>query len=62
MLLSSAILLKMDQPQNVPTLPAEHYRRKAAEARRAAEGVMKRAIKARLLDLARSMHRESTYP
>jgi hypothetical protein len=43
----------MDQPEETPTLPASYYRQKAAEARRAAEGVTTRAIKARLDSLAR---------
>jgi hypothetical protein len=40
-----------------PPLPADYYRRKAAEAHKAAEGVTTRAIKARLLDLARDFDR-----
>jgi hypothetical protein len=38
-------------------LPARYYRRKAAEARRAAEGVTTRAIKERLDTLARDFDR-----
>lgn len=40
-------------------LPAEHYRREAAKARKAAESVTTRAIKARLLDLARDFDRKA---
>ncbi len=47
----------MDQPQDAPTLPARYYRQKAAEARRAAEGVTTRAIKERLDGLARDFDR-----
>ena len=47
----------MDQFQETPTLPARYYRRKADEARRAAEGVTTRAIKARLHGLARDFDR-----
>jgi len=47
----------MDLPRDTPTLPAKYYRRKAAEARRAAEGVTTRAVKARLLGLARDFDR-----
>jgi len=47
----------MDQPQDTPTLPARYYRQKAAEARRAAEGVTTRAIKERLDGLARDFDR-----
>jgi len=47
----------MDQPEATPTLPAEHYRRKAAEARQTAEGVTMRAVKERLLGLARDFDR-----
>jgi len=46
------MLRLMDQPEETPTLPAQYYRRKAAEARRAAEGVTTRAIKVRLHGLA----------
>jgi len=42
----------MDQPEDAPTQPPEYYRRKAADVRRAVEGVTTRAIKARLDDLA----------
>ena len=51
------MLRLMDQPEDMPTLPARFYRRKAAEARRAAEGVTTRAVKARLHDLAREFER-----
>jgi hypothetical protein len=47
----------MDQPEDTSTLPARYYRRKAAEARRAAEGVTTRAIKVRLDSLARDFDR-----
>ena len=47
----------MNQPEDTPTLPSQYYRRKAAEVRRAAEGVTTRAIKARLHDLAREFDR-----
>ena len=47
------MLRLMDQPEETPTLPAQYYRQKAAEARRAAEAVTTRAIKARLDGLAR---------
>ena len=47
----------MDPPEESPTLPAQYYRRKAAEARRAAEGVTTRAIKERLDGLARDFDR-----
>ena len=47
----------MDQPEETPTLPASYYRQKAAEARRAAEGVTTRAIKDRLDGLARDFDR-----
>jgi hypothetical protein len=42
----------MDQPEETPTLPARYHRQKAAEARRAADGVTTRAIKERLDGLA----------
>jgi hypothetical protein len=45
----------MDQYPVAPPLPATCYRQKAAEARRAAEEVTTRAIKARLHDLARDL-------
>ena len=51
------MLRLMDQPEDMPTLPARFYRRKAAEARRTAEGVTTRAVKARLDDLAREFER-----
>jgi len=51
------MLRLMDQPEDMPTLPARFYRRKAAEARRTAEGVTTRAVKARLHDLAREFDR-----
>ena len=47
----------MDQPEETPTLPASYYRQKAAEARRAAEGVTTRAIKEQLDGLARDFDR-----
>jgi hypothetical protein len=47
----------MDQPKDTSTLPARYYRQKAAEARRAAEGVTTRAIKERLEGLARDFDR-----
>ena len=47
----------MDQPEEMPTLPAQYYRQKAAEARRAAEGVTTRAIKERLNGLASDFDR-----
>jgi hypothetical protein len=47
----------MEQSEDTPTLPARYYRRKAPEARRAAEGVTTRAVKARLLGLARDFDR-----
>ena len=47
----------MDQYPVAPPLPATYYRRKAAEARQAAEEVTTRAIKARLHDLARDLDR-----
>ena len=47
----------MGQPQDTTTLPARYYRQKAAEARRAAEGVTTRAIKERLHGLARDFDR-----
>jgi hypothetical protein len=47
----------LDQLEETPTLPARYYRQKAAEARRAAEGVTTRAIKARLDVLARDFDR-----
>src|ERR1700730_8441469 len=50
---SPATLPLVDQPEGTPTQPARYYRQKAAEARRAAEGVTTRAIKARLDVLAR---------
>jgi hypothetical protein len=40
-----------------PTQPAEYYRRKAAEARRVAEGVTTAPIRTRLLDMAREFDR-----
>ena len=43
----------MDQSSDMPPQPAEYYRRKAARALQVAEGVTTRAIKARLLELAR---------
>ena len=51
------MLRLMDQPEETPTLPARYYRRKAAEARCAAEGVTTRAVKARLDGLARDFDR-----
>ena len=51
------MLRLMDQPEETPTLPASYYRQKAAEARRAAEGVTTRAIKDRLDGLARDFDR-----
>ena len=51
------MLRPMDQPEETPTLPARYYRQKAPEARRAAEGVTTRAIKARLHGLARDFDR-----
>jgi len=51
------MLRLMDQPQDIPTLPARYYRQKAAEARRAAEGVTTRAIKKRLDGSARDFDR-----
>src|SRR5713101_1616989 len=47
----------MDQSEETSTLPARYYRRKATEARRAAEGVTTRPIKARLQGLARDLDR-----
>ena len=47
----------MDQPEGTPPLPARYYRQKAAEARRAAEGVTTRAIKKRLDGSARDFDR-----
>ncbi len=52
-----ATLGPMDQPEDAPTLPARYYRRKAAEARRAAEGVTTQAVKARLHGLVRDFDR-----
>jgi hypothetical protein len=51
------MLRPMDQPEETPTLPARYYRQKAAEARRAAEEVTTRAVKARLLGLAHEFDR-----
>ena len=51
------MLRLMDKPPDTPTLPARYYRQKAAEARRAAEGVTTRAIKERLVGLARDFDR-----
>ncbi len=45
--------LRMDRFQDPILLPAEHYRREASKTRQVAEGVTTRAVKARLLDLAR---------
>ena len=56
-MVGAATLRLMDQPEHTPTLPARYYRRKAAEARRAAEAVTTRAVKERLLDLARDFDR-----
>jgi hypothetical protein len=47
------MLRLMDQPDEMPTPPAQYCRRKAVEARRAAEGVTTRAIEQRLDGLAR---------
>jgi len=47
----------MDQPEDTPTLPARYYRGKAAEARRAAEGVTTQAVRAQLYGLARDFDR-----
>jgi hypothetical protein len=52
-----AIVRLMDQYLVASSLPATYYRRKAAEARRGAEAVTTRAIKARLHDLARDLDR-----
>ena len=54
---SPATLRLVDQFREKPPLPARHYRQKAAEARRAAEGVTTPAIKARLDVLARDFDR-----
>jgi hypothetical protein len=43
----------MDLSRDPPPQPAEYYRRKAAEARRAAEDVTTAPIRTRLLDMAR---------
>ncbi len=47
------MLRLMDLPEETPTLPARYYR----QARRAAEEVTTRAVKARLLGLARDFDR-----
>jgi len=51
------MLWSMDHTEDTPTMPSRYYRRKAAEVRRAAEGVTTRAVKARLNDLAREFDR-----
>ncbi len=51
------MLRAVDQPVETPALPARYYRQKAAEARRAAEKVTTRAVKARLLGLAHDFDR-----
>ena len=51
------MLRLMDQPEDTPALPARFYRRKAADARRTAEGVTTRALKERLHGLARDFDR-----
>jgi hypothetical protein len=43
----------MDPSRDPSPQPAEYYRRKAAEARRAAEDVTTAPIRTRLLDMAR---------
>ena len=47
----------MNPPENTPPQSAEYYRHKAAEARRAAEGVTTRAVRERLLGLASDFDR-----
>jgi hypothetical protein len=47
----------MDQSTDLSPQPADYYRRKAARARQVAEGVTTRAIKLRLLELAREYDR-----
>jgi hypothetical protein len=49
--------LDMNSFRDPPLQPAEYYRRKAAEARRAAEDVTTAPIRTRLLDLARQFDR-----
>jgi hypothetical protein len=51
------MLQLMDQPEETSTLSTRYFRRKATEARRAAEGVTTRAIKERLDGLARDFDR-----
>ena len=51
------MLRLVDQFREKPPLPARHYRQKAVEARRSAEGVTTPAIKARLDVLARDFDR-----
>jgi hypothetical protein len=46
------VRLLMDRLTDLPPQPAEYYRRKAAQARQAAEGVTTRRIRSRLLDEA----------
>jgi hypothetical protein len=46
------LTLLMDPSRDAPPQPAEYYRRKAAEARRAAEGVTTAPVRKRLLDMA----------
>jgi hypothetical protein len=47
------MLRRMDKPQDTPTLPARHYRQKAAEAHPATKEATTRAIKERLQGSAR---------
>ena len=47
----------MDLPEETPPLPARHYGRKAAEARRTAEGVTTQTVRAQLHGLARNFER-----
>jgi hypothetical protein len=49
----------MDQPEDRPTQPARYYRQKAAEARRAADGVTTRAVKERRDRLGRDFDRRA---
>jgi len=57
LLLGDPATCAIDHPEATPTLPAEYYRRKAAEARQTAEGVTTRAVKERLISLARDFDR-----
>jgi hypothetical protein len=49
----------MIDPAALAPQPAEYYRRKAAQARQAAESVTTPAIKARLLGLARDFDQQA---